>query len=52
MTGHLGGIVLEIVEGLPAETAKLKDKAESRITVIVINCGLLIMIPIANQESA
>lgn len=49
-TGHLGGIALKIGEGLPAETARLKDKAESRITAMVITCGLLI-IPIVNQES-
>jgi len=52
ITGHLGGIGLEIVEGLLAETAKLKDKAESRITIIEIICSLLIMIRIATQESA
>jgi hypothetical protein len=44
MTGHLGGIALDVVEGLPAESATLLDKAESR-NRIVINCGLLIMIP-------
>jgi hypothetical protein len=52
MTGHFGGNTLEVVEGLPAETLKLKDKAESSITVLEIICGLLIMSPIATQESA
>jgi hypothetical protein len=51
MTGHLGGIFLEIVEGLLAETAKLKDKAENRITLIVLNCSLVIMIPIATKKA-
>jgi hypothetical protein len=44
MTGHLGGITLEIADALTAETAKLKDKAESRITVIESHCCLLVMI--------
>jgi hypothetical protein len=44
MTGHLGGIGLEILEGFLAKTAKLKDKTDSRIMVIVIKCGLLVMI--------
>jgi hypothetical protein len=51
MTGHLEGIDLEIVEGRLAENAKLKDKAESRIRILVINCDLIIRIPITNQES-
>ena len=42
---------MEIVEGLTAETATLNDKAKSRITVIVINGGFLIMIPVT-EESA
>ncbi len=50
MTGHFEGIALKTVEGILAETAKLKDKAESRITAKVITCGLVIMIPIVNQE--
>jgi hypothetical protein len=49
MTGHLGGTALEIEEGPPEKTAKLKDNAESRIAVLVINRGLIIIMSVANQ---
>jgi hypothetical protein len=49
MTGHLGGIALEIAEGL-GESCKVTDRAESRITEMVINCDSLIIIPITNRE--
>ena len=42
--GHLGGIALGLVAGRGVETPALKDKADIRMMVIEIKCGLLVMI--------